>query len=154
MKQTLLSIAVLSILSGCSTPSSRNARPVVLSAEVRDLSTEDQLLNLHNQVRRSHGLGALEIDPHLAAYAQNWAETMAGQCSLAHSGLSFMQGSGFLTGAENIAFNQGSTTHVMQSWLNSAGHRKNILTRQFRVVGFGIARNASGQPYLSAVFGG
>ena len=154
MKTTLLSIAALSILAGCSTPSSRTVGTVVLSAEVSDATTEEQLLILHNQARRTQGLSPLELDQRLGEYAQSWAETMAAQNSMTHSRLTFLQGSGFQRAAENIAFNQGSTTQVTQSWLNSAGHRKNILTGRFRAAGFGLARGEDGRPYWCAVFGG
>lgn len=154
MKPILLSLAASLLLAGCSTPSERTIGPVVLSSDVSYSSSDEQLLHLHNQVRRSLGLAPLDLDPRLTEYAQNWAETMASQNSMTHSRLTFLPGSGFRSAAENIAFNQGSTTQVTQSWLNSPGHRRNILNRTHRAAGFGLARTAEGRPYWCAVFGG
>jgi uncharacterized protein YkwD len=41
--------------------------------------------------------------------------------------------------AENIARGQRSASAVMQAWLNSAGHRRNILNCSLRAIGVGFA---------------
>ena len=53
--------------------------------------------------------------------------------------------------AENIAFGQPSVASVNLAWMKSPGHRRNILHRNFRFVGFG---KAGASPYWVANFGG
>jgi uncharacterized protein YkwD len=154
MKPILLSLAAIAVMAGCSTPSPRSAGKVVLSAQVSNSSTSQQLLELHNQIRQSNGLRPLQIDPRLSSYAQDWAESMAAKNSMKHSHLAFLAGSGYQRAAENIAAYQRTTTHVTESWLNSSGHRRNILDSRLRATGFGMARDAQGRPYWCAVFGG
>jgi uncharacterized protein YkwD len=71
-----------------------------------------------------------------------------------HSPMSFRSQCGFAWAAENIAAFQPSAEDVMRGWINSTGHRTNILNPRFRFAGFGMARDASGQPFWIAVFGG
>jgi uncharacterized protein YkwD len=155
MNSALTGILLAAVLSGCSAAAPRKVRPVVLSEEMAlSSSSEEQLLALHNQARNSAGRAPLELDPALSAYAQGWAETMAADGEMKHSKLTFFRGSGYRDAAENVAFNQRSTTRVTQSWLDSTGHRRNILHRSFYHVGFGVAQDTDGRPYWCAVFGG
>ena len=54
---------------------------------------------------------------------------------------------------ENIAFNYPDTASVMTAWLNSAGHRANILGADYTEIGVGIAYDAAGMPYYCQDFG-
>ena len=54
-------------------------------------------------------------------------------------------GISYRTAGENIAMGQTSPAQVMNSWMNSEGHRKNILNASFTQIGVGIAKNANGQ---------
>lgn len=53
---------------------------------------------------------------------------------------------------ENIAMGQTSPAQVMDGWMNSAGHRANILNSSFTKIGVGVAQNASGQYYWTQHF--
>ena len=146
--KTALGLTAL-FLAGCaSTPPPRS---VVFSVNI---SVEKSLLTLHNQARNEQHLPPLSFHPALSEYARTWAETMAGDGSMKHSGLTFFPAHGFRTASENIAFNQQSSAHVMDSWMKSHGHRQNILMRRIRFAGFGQARDAAGRQYWCAVFGG
>jgi uncharacterized protein YkwD len=52
---------------------------------------------------------------------------------------------------ENVAMGQTSPEAVMQSWMNSAGHRRNILNPDFQELGVGYAEGG-GRPYWVQVF--
>jgi uncharacterized protein YkwD len=54
--------------------------------------------------------------------------------------------------AENIARGQQSPAAVMDSWMNSSGHRANILNCQLRTLGVGVA-TGSGGPWWTQLFG-
>ena len=61
---------------------------------------------------------------------------------------------GFRTMGENIAKGHGSPQEVMEGWMNSEGHRKNILNPEFTGLGVGVYRNASGTLCWSQFFVG
>ena len=109
------------------------------------------LLKLHNDQRKLEGLPALELDEALCQYAQNHAEWMAQNQSMTHSNVNALLGK-FSTAGENIAYNQQTENDVMNDWMNSSGHRANIMSTNFSKVGFGVARN-NGQPYWCTCFG-
>lgn len=111
-----------------------------------------QLLELHNQQRTLKGRAPLQLDDSLNQFAQQWAEHMANKNRLYHSNLDFMKSNKFFTGGENIAWNQTDPQHVTNAWMNSPGHRANILNTRFSKVGFGLVYNSRQEPYWCAVF--
>ena len=114
-----------------------------------------QMLKSVNELRTDKGLSSLILCKPLASSAQNYAQAMAGQNFLSHTGKDGstpgdrMQNSGYkwkksTTGsmvAENIAAGQKSVDQVMSGWKKSKGHYKNIVGKKFTHVGFGQARN-------------
>ena len=61
-------------------------------------------------------------------------------------------GISYVAAGENIAAGQSSPQSVMESWLNSPGHRKNILNPNFEYIGIGIARGGSYGIYWAQEF--
>ena len=55
---------------------------------------------------------------------------------------------------ENIAFGQENPEEVINDWMNSPGHRANILTAGFTKIGVGIAAKANGRLYWTQLFAG
>lgn len=110
------------------------------------------LLNLHNEKRTYKGRSELELDLFLCEYAQKHADWMASKNNLQHSTISNLFGN-YSHVAENIAWNQRSEIKVVEAWMNSRGHRANIMNNQFGKIGFGVAYNANGEPYWCTVFG-
>jgi uncharacterized protein YkwD len=55
--------------------------------------------------------------------------------------------------AENLATGQPTAHEVMAGWMQSVGHRANILSGTFTEAGSGHALDASGRPYYAQVFG-
>lgn len=108
------------------------------------------LMHLHNEARAESGADELQIDLELDEYAQTHAEWMAQRESLKHSSL---QGDYPMMG-ENIAAGQTSEPQVVGDWMNSSGHRRNILNKRFEYVGFGYAESRRGTPYWCTIFGG
>ena len=81
---------------------------------------------------------------------------MATRNNLSHTGKngsspSRRVGSGFGGVGENIAYGQSGYTEVTRSWMNSSGHRANILGG-YNAVGFGAAKAKNGRIYWCAVF--
>ena len=61
-------------------------------------------------------------------------------------------GVSYTTSGENIAYGQQTPQAVMEAWMNSAGHRANILNASFRQIGVGHVRSASGVSYWTQLF--
>lgn len=102
-----------------------------------------ELLALHNSARSK----PLAISQTLQAVAQSHAETMAARRRLYHQDIGhLMAGHGAV--GENIAAGQSSAVMVFGDWMRSTGHRRNIQSREFNVVGFGRAGE-----YWCTVFG-
>lgn len=111
-----------------------------------------KLLKLHNKQREYKGRVGLDLDKTLINYAQKHAEWMARKNNLTHSDISVLMGK-YHTAGENIAWNQEDEEEVTNSWMNSSGHRANILNRSFSKVGFGVAPAKDGSLYWCTVFG-
>ena len=94
--------------------------------------------------RTAAGCDALRVDPRLADAAQGHAEDMAGNDYFSHTG---QDGRAFddrirdaghpSPGGENIAAGQESAEEVVQAWMDSPGHRRNILNCAFTSIGVG-----------------
>jgi len=111
------------------------------------------LLNEHNRHRARRGLEPLVLDSDLCEYAQSHAEKMADRGLLVHSSMSKLAvkaGNGNV--GENIAWGQNSEEEVCDSWMNSRGHRANILSERYKRVGFGVKEDERGRKYWCAVF--
>lgn len=111
-----------------------------------------ELLFAHNAERAKKEFKQLQISPELMETAQSWAETMAKRGRLVH-GKTFIHNK-FYIGGENIAWGQSQISEVIKDWMNSSGHRRNILNEKFTHVGFGYARMSDGRPYWCVQFGG
>ena len=61
-------------------------------------------------------------------------------------------GISFTAAAENIASGQRTAAEVMKSWMNSSGHRENILSPTYNQIGVGIARDNNGNIYWTQMF--
>lgn len=55
--------------------------------------------------------------------------------------------------SENVAMGYASPTAVMDGWMNSQGHRTNILNCDAKAIGVGIAANSAGRLYWTQMFG-
>lgn len=58
----------------------------------------------------------------------------------------------FTAGGENIAYGQKTPADVMNSWMNSTGHRNNILSSSFYEIGVGAAKASNGTLYWTQMF--
>lgn len=140
MRRLFMCLFCLSLLHGC-----RGQQEDYGSALDRD-----SLLAAHNQHRST----ALKVSGELEEAAQKWAEKMAAADELDHGDFKSRISGNWRMIGENIAAGQRSVESVMRSWMNSRGHRQNILNEQFKWVGFGIAVSSNGTIYWVADFGG
>jgi uncharacterized protein YkwD len=122
----------------------------VAAAESADPSAEGQVLALVNAQRAAAGCGALTADPGLAALARAHSADMRDRHFFDHvnpDGLDPFQRAakaGIVAHAENIAYGQPDPAAVMDAWMNSPGHRANILDCDLTRLGVGVAEGAGG----------
>jgi uncharacterized protein YkwD len=117
-------------------------------------SAEGRILKLHNQARTSRGLKALCVQPDLTRAARAHSQEMVEMDYMAHNsfdgesvkhrlerfGYTFSGYSYYLYG-ENIACgcgSRGSPDSIFKGWMQSPGHRSNILEKRYRQVGIGV----------------
>ena len=110
--------------------------------------TEDEVVDFVNGERAKTGCDPLTMDPKLAQAAQDHSTDMAERDYFDHTtpeGLTFADrivNAGYPTpGAENIAVGQQNAEDVMDAWMNSDGHRANILNCDLKTIGVGLAED-------------
>lgn len=112
---------------------------------------EQQVIELTNQEREKNGLSALKADSEVAEVAQAKSEDMAKNNYFAHNSPTYGSpfnmlndfGVDYTAAAENIAAGQGSAEEVVQAWMNSEGHRKNILNKEVTHIGVGYVEEGN-----------
>jgi uncharacterized protein YkwD len=110
-------------------------------------AVREEMLTRVNAHRKKAKLKALRLNTVLDKAAQRHAEDMLARGYFAHespSGTTVRERSkkaGYNWGAigENIAFGQTSVDEVVETWMDSPGHRKNILSPNFTEMGVGLA---------------
>lgn len=121
-----------------------------------------QVVSLVNWERSAAGLDSLSEDSQLTRLAQRKAEDMAEKGYFSHtsptygSAFDMMQNAGvsYRTAGENIAKGQKTAETVMSGWMNSSGHRANILGSGYTRIGVGYAEAGNGTPYWVQIFAG
>ncbi|MDK3158159.1 CAP domain-containing protein [Kamptonema cortianum] len=131
-----------------------------------NLAFINRVLELTNQERSRLGLSPLTLSPLLSQAAQTHSQNMALQDFFNHTGLDGSSPSdrarivGYTSGAaENIAAGYTTPEAVVTGWMNSPGHRENILNPNYRTIGVGyhFLANDTGQlnwnHYWTQMFG-
>lgn len=121
-------------------------------------SYAQQVVNLVNAERSKAGLAPLGVAADVQAAAQVRAVEI--EASFSHTrpnGSSFAtalkeQNVSYKSAGENIAWGQRSPEEVVNAWMNSEGHRANIMNPRFTTIGVGYHQNAAGTKYWSQLF--
>ncbi|MET9697616.1 CAP domain-containing protein [Streptomyces sp. NPDC006529] len=124
-----------------------------------DSAEESAVLALVNLERAKAGCGPVRANPPLASLAGAFSKDMAVRGFFDHTDpdgrtpWDRASNAGITSlGGENIARGQGDADSVMKAWMESPGHRANILNCEFRTLGVG-AYFASGGPWWTQDFG-
>lgn len=126
--------------------------------ESKQLTYAEQVVNLVNAERAKNGLQPLTIKEDIRTAAQ--VRAMEIQTSFSHTrpdGRSFVtalqeQKVSYGGAGENIAWGQHTPEQVMEAWMNSEGHRANILNPKYTSIGVGYYQNAKGVNYWTQLF--
>jgi uncharacterized protein YkwD len=128
--------------------------------EPTDLSdVEEQVIELVNTERRQAEIAALRPNAMLMKAARSHSQNMASQDTLSHE----LDGQGpgerleslgyrSFGVAENCGAGQRTPAEVVETWMNSQGHRANILGENYRDVGIGMAKTTRGKTYWTLLF--
>ena len=113
-----------------------------------DTSLAGQIVSLVNDQRADAGCDPVAEEPHLDTAAQKHSDDMSDRDYFSHDtpeGVHFDQrirDAGYSKpGAENIAKGATSAAQVMDMWMNSSGHRANILNCSLTKLGVGVAKS-------------
>jgi uncharacterized YkwD family protein len=126
-----------------------------------DISTlESQVITLVNKERAKRGLQSLKRGSTCSYVARLKSQDMINKGYFSHtsptygSPFTMMQHFGlkFSAAGENIAYGQPTAAAVMNAWMNSAGHRANILSPSYTYIGVGAAKNSKGTIYWTQEF--
>ncbi len=110
--------------------------------------TINNIISLTNQSRQEQSLGALTENQLLNSAAQSKANDMLAKGYFAHNSpdgktpWDFITAAGYnyITAGENLAVNFTEAENVENAWMNSPGHRANILNSSYKEIGIGIAQ--------------
>lgn len=126
-------------------------------------ATEQEIVDLTNQVRAQNGLAPLTVNAKLVTMAEIEAGNMVQFNVMAHTIPQAAQpdlqsrqkyvGYNFSWLSENIAYNFLSASAVVNGWMSSTGHRANILDTKVTEIGVAVLQDSKGSPYYVQVFG-
>ncbi|TQR17151.1 hypothetical protein FG382_01190 [Psychrobacillus lasiicapitis] len=122
--------------------------PVKENTEAGQVSSViQQVVDLTNQERAKAGLKALQIDTKLTQSAQAKSQDMKDKNYFSHTSPTYgspfdqMKSFGIMynSAAENIAMGQRSAAEVVKAWMESPGHKANIMNPSYTHIGVGLS---------------
>lgn len=121
---------------------------------------EQQVVDLVNAQRSKNGLSALTHNWELSRVARYKSQDMIDKNYFSHTSPTYGSpfdmmksfGISYTAAGENIAKGQNSPQSVMNAWMNSSGHRANILNKSYNQIGVGVAKDSRGNLYWTQMF--
>jgi len=121
---------------------------------------ETEVIRLVNVQRAKAGLQPLTQNWQLSRVARYKSQDMIDRGYFAHNSPTYgspfrmMESFGirYSAAGENIAMGQQSPSQVMNAWMNSPGHRNNIMSPSFTQIGVGLAKDKYGRMYWTQMF--
>ncbi|KDO26666.1 hypothetical protein SPRG_20469 [Saprolegnia parasitica CBS 223.65] len=114
-----------------------------------------QLFELHNQERQKNGVAPFEcLDSQLSQLSLDHVKYEVSIDNINHDGFSGRcKKVGNVACGENTLYDfKGDAAKFTQSWMNSPGHRKNILNGAYKHVGFAVEKGPSGKWFATSMF--
>jgi len=124
------------------------------------LAFQKEVLDLVNKERAKAGVSQLSLDDKLSNVATIKSQDMIDKNYFDHTSPTYGSpyemmkqfGISYTIAGENIAAGQSTPQQVMNDWMNSSGHRGNILNSSYTKLGVGIAKDANGKLYWTQMF--
>ena len=135
------------------TPSATSSPPPSTTSTA---TYEGQILALVNAERTAAGLPALTAQACPDEFAEPWSPHMAAEGGLSHQSLSpVLSRCGAHAAAENVGMNSSSSpASMVAAFMNSPGHRANILGASYSGIGIGAYRDSRGVWWVTQDFVG
>ncbi|MFJ3877787.1 CAP domain-containing protein [Streptomyces sp. NPDC090077] len=129
-------------------PAEPTAAPAAPQASGAPSDEQAKVLELVNQARAAAGCPALTINEKLTKAAQDHSADMAAHRNMSHTGSDGSDAGQRITRAgyqwrtygENVAYGYSTPEQVMEGWMNSPGHKRNILDCSYKEIGIGLAQ--------------
>ena len=114
-------------------------------------SYEKEVIRLVNEIRAKNGLGTLKEDWELSRVARYKSQDMKNNNYFSHTSPTYGSpfdmmkkfGISYTSAAENIAKGQKTPQEVVNAWMNSSGHRANILNKNYTHIGVGYVKSGN-----------
>lgn len=117
------------------------------------LSYAQRVLDATNKERTSRGLRALSFSACADGYADSWARALSIAGTLSHQPLSpILLACKARSVGENVAYGNVTAEEMVRMWMNSTGHRANILNAGFTHIGIGDVTTSTGRVYGVQLF--
>jgi hypothetical protein len=134
------------------------AYPVAVGGVSHDGACEGELLKLHNASRATEGLPRLREDPSFDVVPRQWAQNLATRKVLSHNPdfspqIKSLVASWYTMG-ENVGWSSASVQSLHTAYMNSPGHRANIMRPEFQRIAIGCYRDSEGKIWTSVNFVG
>ena len=121
---------------------------------------QKEVVDLVNIERTNRGLNPLKLDKELSNVATTKSQDMIDKNYFDHNSPTYGSpfdmmkkfGISYRSAGENIAMGQKSPKEVVNAWMNSQGHRENILNSSFTDIGVGVAKDSNGTIYWTQMF--
>ena len=121
---------------------------------------EKEVARLVNVERAKRGLQKLTLNAKISKVARIKCQDMINKRYFSHTSPTYgspfrmMESFGirFSAAGENIAYGQKTPAEVMRGWMNSPGHRANILSSTYSNIGVGLATSKTGVKYWTQMF--
>ncbi|MCC0698363.1 sporulation protein [Clostridioides sp. ZZV15-6383] len=123
---------------------------------------QKEVVDLVNIERSKAGLNPLTLDSSISNVATKKSQDMIDNNYFSHNSPTYGSpfdmlkkfGISYKTAGENIAMAQKTPKEVVNAWMNSEGHRKNIMNPNFSKIGVGVAQKSGGSIYWTQIFVG
>jgi uncharacterized YkwD family protein len=133
---------------------------IVTTTNNKNRELETEVVRLVNVERSKVGIPSLKENGELSLIARDKSQDFINKNYFAHNSPTYgtpfemlrTYGIKFTEAGENIAKGQKSAVEVMDSWMNSPGHRENILNPNFNKLGVGVVEDNKGVLYWTQIF--
>jgi uncharacterized protein YkwD len=128
-------------------------------ASATTLTPRARMYHATNNSRVNNGVRRVDIHWQISKLARQHSIAMANRGSIFHTSSSVIQGTylrgvDWSTWGENVGITTGSVSDLQQAFMQSPGHRANILNQQFRRVALGTYRDDDGYLWVTVFFYG
>ena len=149
---TALTAAVLAGTAAVGVPAASAAVAPAAVGSAASNAYVSRIVVLVNARRGAAGLRPLIVSPCATRFAAPWTTHMAATNTLVHQSLAPILRCPARGAGENIAYGNVTADQMMVMWMNSPGHRANILNPRFTRIGVGAVRTSSGRWWATQDF--